>query len=430
METAEATTGLRCRRCRTCVMDSSSLLQMSTESDAAAKCNIWHVNFDPLPDWIHRAVHQAQWTRGKLLCPHCGARLGGFDFLRQASCPCGRQLTVHLSESRVDRDHRLTANLSDSWVYRNRRHPRELRPSKEVCHLEGMPLNKSPMGLTENTQSTAPQLVGGAEPSGLAELLPTYRITGEETSPHAPATTPIRQQAPPRSSMEEGGREGDVPGEQRRGRRERNYMRSLRRKRRGGERGLQSQWLEQQEGSTGSVSSSDGDAAGRDREGLTCAVCLDIYFNPYMCHPCGHVFCEPCLRTLARNCPSSTPCPLCRTPISHVCFQIELNHTSQSCFPEEYISRRQNFKKANCAQWPLPNCGKIFRILGFRRHGGPVTRRQFPHGASRLDSLAFEGDSRGWRLDMDVLVVYIYSVNWLIGFVIFCFVCYYFFSSL
>nr|XP_023682157.1 E3 ubiquitin-protein ligase RNF180 isoform X1 [Paramormyrops kingsleyae]XP_023682158.1 E3 ubiquitin-protein ligase RNF180 isoform X1 [Paramormyrops kingsleyae] len=426
METAEAATGLRCRRCRTCVMDSSSLLRMSKERDAAAtaKCNIWHVNFDPLPDWIHRAVHQAQWTRGKLLCPHCGARLGGFDFMRQASCPCGHQLTVHLSESRVDRDHRLTVFLSDTWAYRSRRQPRELRPSQEVCHLEGL-------GLPEKTQSTAPQLMGGAEPSGLAEPSPTYRITGEETSPDALATTTIRQQLPSRSSMEGGGREGEEPGERRPGRRERKYMRSLRRKRRGRERGLQSQWLEQQEGSTGNASSSDEDEAGRDREGLTCAVCLDIYFNPYMCRPCGHVFCEPCLRTLARSCPSNTPCPLCRTPISHVCFQIELSHTSQSCFPEEYISRRQNFQKDNCAQWPLPNCGKIFRILGgFRRRAGPVSRRQFPHGPSRLDSLAFEGDSRGRRLDMDVLVVYIYSVNWLIGFIIFCFLCYYFFSSL
>lgn len=66
---------------------------------------------------------------------------------------------------------------------------------------------------------------------------------------------------------------------------------------------------------------------------------------------------------------------------------------------------------------------------GLRRRGAPVNRRQFPHGASPLDSLAFEGDSRG-RLNADVLVIYIYSVNWLIGFIIFCFLCYYFVSSL
>lgn len=58
-----------------------------------------------------------------------------------------------------------------------------------------------------------------------------------------------------------------------------------------------------------------------EREGYTCAVCLDVYYSPYKCHPCSHVFCEPCLRTLAKNRPSNTLCPLCRTLISHVLFQ-------------------------------------------------------------------------------------------------------------
>uniref|UniRef100_A0A8C4Z7F4 Ring finger protein 180b n=1 Tax=Gadus morhua TaxID=8049 RepID=A0A8C4Z7F4_GADMO len=63
------------------------------------------------------------------------------------------------------------------------------------------------------------------------------------------------------------------------------------------------------------------DSEEEDREGFTCAVCLDLYYCPYSCHPCGHVFCEPCLRTLARSRPGHTPCPLCRTLISHTLFQ-------------------------------------------------------------------------------------------------------------
>uniref|UniRef100_A0A3Q2PT99 RING-type domain-containing protein n=1 Tax=Fundulus heteroclitus TaxID=8078 RepID=A0A3Q2PT99_FUNHE len=55
----------------------------------------------------------------------------------------------------------------------------------------------------------------------------------------------------------------------------------------------------------------------REKEGFICAVCLDVYFSPYMCHPCSHIFCEPCLRTLAKNSPTNTPCPLCRTTITH-----------------------------------------------------------------------------------------------------------------
>uniref|UniRef100_A0A3Q3JV74 Importin-11 n=1 Tax=Monopterus albus TaxID=43700 RepID=A0A3Q3JV74_MONAL len=76
-------------------------------------------------------------------------------------------------------------------------------------------------------------------------------------------------------------------------------------------------------------SSSNGSSGGEDdesvnssdREGYTCTVCLDVYFSPHMCHPCNHIFCEPCLRTLARSNPTNTPCPLCRTIITHVLFQ-------------------------------------------------------------------------------------------------------------
>ena len=31
--------------------------------------------------------YQGSWTRGKLLCPGCGARLGGFDFVTRATEP-------------------------------------------------------------------------------------------------------------------------------------------------------------------------------------------------------------------------------------------------------------------------------------------------------------------------------------------------------
>ena len=45
---------------------------------------------------------------------------------------------------------------------------------------------------------------------------------------------------------------------------------------------------------------------------LVCPVCLDMLFSPFTVKPCGHVFCEPCLRRLAHPAPTNTPCPLCR----------------------------------------------------------------------------------------------------------------------
>ncbi|KAM9391462.1 uncharacterized protein rnf180a [Pholidichthys leucotaenia] len=227
--------------------------------------------------------------------------------------------------------------------------------------------------------------------------------------------------------------------ERRMSKREKNRIKSLRRWQRRREKWRQSHQQESRQSSTGYLSSSGSKSSSEDeeapnagdRDGFICAVCLDVYFSPYMCHPCSHIFCEPCLRTLAKNCPTNTPCPLCRTVITHVFFQKELNQTARTFFPKEYLSRKQNFQKASCAKWPLPSCRKLFRIFGgFQRQSSPVARHQFPHGRGyRLGFMDFEDDSQGWRFDMDMVIIYIYSVNWVIGFLVVCFLCYFFFPS-
>ncbi|XP_059690202.1 E3 ubiquitin-protein ligase RNF180 [Gavia stellata] len=204
--------------------------------------------------------------------------------------------------------------------------------------------------------------------------------------------------------------------------RERNKLKSLRRKQRRRER-----WLQKQTANDNLHTDDEHELRG-DKESYLCAVCLDVYFNPYMCYPCHHIFCEPCLRMLAKDNPASTPCPLCRTTIARVFFQTELNNSTKSFFPMEYLKLKENFQKSNFAKWPLPSCKKAFRVFeGFRRRSDTVTRRHFPHAAHRMDYIDFEDDSRGWRFDMDMVIIYIYSVNWVIGFIVFCFLCYFFF---
>ncbi|NXI31952.1 RN180 ligase, partial [Sterrhoptilus dennistouni] len=205
--------------------------------------------------------------------------------------------------------------------------------------------------------------------------------------------------------------------------REINKSKSLRRKQRRQEQCLQKQPANE------NLHTEDEHELRRDKESYLCAVCLDVYFNPYMCYPCHHIFCEPCLRMLAKDNPASTPCPLCRTTIARVFFQTDLNNSTRSFFPMEYLNLKENFQKSNSAKWPLPSCKKAFRVFeaGFRRRSNTVTRRNFPHAAHRMDYMDFEDDSRGWWFDMDMVIIYIYSVNWIIGFVIFCFLCYFFF---
>ncbi|XP_036259831.1 E3 ubiquitin-protein ligase RNF180 isoform X2 [Molothrus ater] len=205
--------------------------------------------------------------------------------------------------------------------------------------------------------------------------------------------------------------------------RERNKSKSLRRKQRRREQCLQKQ------PANDNLHTDDEHELRGDKESYLCAVCLDVYFNPYMCYPCHHIFCEPCLRMLAKDNPASTPCPLCRTTIARVFFQKDLNNSTRSFFPMEYLNLKENFQKSNSAKWPLPSCKKAFRVFeaGFRRRSNTVTRRHFPHAAHRMDFMDFEDDSRGWRFDMDLVIIYIYSINWIIGFIVFCFLCYFFF---
>uniref|UniRef100_A0A8C0HIN2 E3 ubiquitin-protein ligase RNF180 n=1 Tax=Buteo japonicus TaxID=224669 RepID=A0A8C0HIN2_9AVES len=217
--------------------------------------------------------------------------------------------------------------------------------------------------------------------------------------------------------------------------RERNKLKSLRRKQRRRQRWLQKQVGHKLYSSSGFLYphlpcgyEDDESELRGDKESYLCAVCLDVYFNPYMCYPCHHIFCEPCLRMLAKDNPASTPCPLCRATIARVFFQTELNNSTKSFFPMEYLKLKENFQKSNSAKWPLPSCKKAFRVFeGFQRRSDTVTRRHFPHAAHRMDYMDFEDDSRGWRFDMDMVIIYIYSVNWVIGFIVFCFLCYFFF---
>ncbi|XP_057350875.1 E3 ubiquitin-protein ligase RNF180 isoform X2 [Manis pentadactyla] len=130
------------------------------------------------------------------------------------------------------------------------------------------------------------------------------------------------------------------------------------------------------------MSTDDDNEYAEEKESYICAVCLDVYFNPYMCYPCHHIFCEPCLRTLAKDNPAGTPCPLCRTIISRVFFQTELNNATKTFFTKEYLKIKQSFQKSSSAKWPLPSCRKAFHLFG-----GGATGHHLPHHSMAASSV-------------------------------------------
>lgn len=77
-----------------------------------------------------------------------------------------------------------------------------------------------------------------------------------------------------------------------------------------------------------------------DAEGLTCPVCLDVFFSPHSCQPCGHVFCEPCLRTVAKHRATNTPCPLCRSLILHTNYEEGQQINVPKCLSFRYLVDR------------------------------------------------------------------------------------------
>ncbi|XP_070845677.1 E3 ubiquitin-protein ligase RNF180 isoform X1 [Chaetodon trifascialis] len=526
---------LRCRRCRKGVIDSTCLSMQveATDESSAAVCTIWHVNVDTLPEWILTSVHQAQWTVGKLNCQNCAARLGGFNFINRSECPCGRDATVHLNKSRVDRDHKHYVLI----VQPRRTRPRKDQPGllTDGCQnieqspefnrtaLDSLQLNcaavmshSSPAQASnslvdsDNAQSfsfsplycisdrrrcslednaairSSCFCTAGLPDSPAVEMTraeteesarspvayPTSRlfdtdgeasvntvvcrsfVSGRTRSPlhqqlqqtvedveSSPETTAVHEEVSDSALFLRGRSISDSVTEQdeevqpqafmaslassRLSKRERNRLKGLRRKQRRRERWLHSQ-LEQEQAK--SVSASLMDSEEEDRESLTCAVCLDVYFNPYSCQPCGHVFCEPCLRTIAKNRPTNTPCPLCRTLISHTNFHKELNQTAKTFFPKVYFARKQTFQSASCGKWPLPSCRKRFRTFwGEQRQAAiPGRRWHFAHGGFRLDALDLT-DMRGWLFDIGLVIVYIHSVNWILAFLFLCFLMYCFF---
>ncbi|XP_059294270.1 putative E3 ubiquitin-protein ligase RING1a [Lycium ferocissimum] len=89
-----------------------------------------------------------------------------------------------------------------------------------------------------------------------------------------------------------------------------------------------------------SSSSSAFPSIDRLREELSCAICLEICFEPSTT-PCGHSFCKKCLRSAADKC--GKKCPKCRQLISNgrsCTVNTVLWNTIQLLFPKEVEARK------------------------------------------------------------------------------------------
>lgn len=128
---------VRCRKCRTtlisneekdCIITCHGAFSFDIDSVCLLEKTLVYVKDERLPQWLETLVQsvsrlsmfhisvlcyywicvnynfQSSWTKGKIICPSCEARLGSFDFLSGQKCQCNQFVLppVRLTSSKVD----------------------------------------------------------------------------------------------------------------------------------------------------------------------------------------------------------------------------------------------------------------------------------------------------------------------------------------
>ncbi|CAI9777293.1 unnamed protein product [Fraxinus pennsylvanica] len=135
----------------------------------------------------------------------------------------------------------------------------------------------------------------------------------------------------------------------------------------------------------------------RLREELSCAICLDICFEPSTT-PCGHSFCKKCLRSAADKC--GKRCPKCRDLIRNgrsCTVNTVLWNTIQLLFPEEVEARKAASPSSNSESQPksparVSHYNIRSRIIDALNSPEPETRD--PERRNRMRSRSFRPSSR------------------------------------
>ncbi|GJQ84270.1 hypothetical protein Trydic_g2934 [Trypoxylus dichotomus] len=106
----------KCKKCRHVLFDEKDIRaalinahsDILTEEPLSEDCSsideLICLSEDNLPDWVISSIQENNWSKAKINCKHCSARLGSFDFISGAKCACRRFILppVHLIKSKID----------------------------------------------------------------------------------------------------------------------------------------------------------------------------------------------------------------------------------------------------------------------------------------------------------------------------------------
>lgn len=107
---------VKCRQCRMVILNSTDwnklvvnshklpLGETSEECSIALNQNYVFLNEDSVPSWILEKIQEANWSKGRINCNNCGARIGSFNFISGTQCQCYDYVLppVHLIKSKLD----------------------------------------------------------------------------------------------------------------------------------------------------------------------------------------------------------------------------------------------------------------------------------------------------------------------------------------
>jgi len=311
-------TTLRCRKCRFILLEQPphKILDTVESSDTQDSSNVFNICDENLPQWINDAVEEGSWTKGKLSCPSCGSRVGGFDYVTRSSFP------VYIVRSKVD------LKLSGGGeALLNLTQPRP-RDSSQADSS-----GSSKLGSDLGSQDTS---------SGDSDIISGSSDESNTESDHAEAS---RESSTDEEIVLRSKKQKEKMRKKRR-HKESMYNERLRAK-------IVEKENERKEAKLKELLEGEPELSELGDD-VICPVCLDLLHEPFQVEPCGHIFCEPCLRRLGQKNPMNCTCPLCRTKIG---FCKHLAATSREIREQHeglYLKRKKFERSTPVFSYPLP----------------------------------------------------------------------------
>lgn len=109
---------VKCRKCRKTILNEGdeikNLFLNAHNAPLCAELNVecetvnlehkLYMSEENIPDWIKSVLEEGDWSKGKICCQYCDARLGGFDFISGSKCSCQNNVlpNIYFVKSKID----------------------------------------------------------------------------------------------------------------------------------------------------------------------------------------------------------------------------------------------------------------------------------------------------------------------------------------